>query len=99
MWCMALTECFCYLQALSEQQDLEKYEFLSQIRSLEKEISFLSSCSLAREKENLRKDLEKMKVKFKDTEFKLKNAIQEKTKLEVFMLHLDFLCAILIVYQ
>ncbi|CAL5369966.1 unnamed protein product [Camellia sinensis] len=46
---------------LSEQHDLEKSEPLSQIRTLEKEISCLSSSSLAREKEILRKDLEKAK--------------------------------------
>ncbi|XP_015582327.2 kinesin-like protein KIN-7O isoform X1 [Ricinus communis] len=67
------------LRAISEQHDLEKEQLLSQIQSLEKEIS---SCSLAKEKENLRKDLEKTKVKLKETEFKLKSAIQEKTKLE-----------------
>lgn len=72
------------LQALIEQHELEKCEFVSHIQTLEKEISYLSSCSLAREKESLRKDLEKTKTKLKETEFKLKNAIQEKTKLEVY---------------
>ncbi|KAK2634402.1 hypothetical protein Ddye_029194 [Dipteronia dyeriana] len=67
------------LKVLSEQQNLEKLEFLSEIQNLEKE---LSSSSLAREKESLRKELDKTKTKFKETEFKLKNAIQEKTKLE-----------------
>ncbi|KAG5537103.1 hypothetical protein RHGRI_024518 [Rhododendron griersonianum] len=67
---------------LSEEHDLEKAELFSHIQSLEKEISYLSSSSLAREKENLRKDLEKTKTKLKETESKLKNAIQEKTKLE-----------------
>ncbi|KAF8403637.1 hypothetical protein HHK36_011741 [Tetracentron sinense] len=70
------------LMELSQQQDFEKAEFLSKIRNLEKELSSLSSCSLAREKENLRKDLEKTKIKLKETEFKLKNTIQDKTKLE-----------------
>ncbi|XP_062166470.1 kinesin-like protein KIN-7O isoform X1 [Alnus glutinosa] len=70
------------LKELLEQRDFEKAEFLSQIQTLEKEISSLSSCSLAKEKENLRKDLEKTKAKLKETEFKLRNAIQEKTKLE-----------------
>ncbi|THF98498.1 hypothetical protein TEA_005993 [Camellia sinensis var. sinensis] len=70
------------LSELSEQHDLEKSELLSQIRTLEKEISCLSSSSLAREKEILRKDLEKTKTKLRETESKLKNAIQEKTKLE-----------------
>uniref|UniRef100_A0A7N2M2K8 Uncharacterized protein n=1 Tax=Quercus lobata TaxID=97700 RepID=A0A7N2M2K8_QUELO len=70
------------LKELLEQQDLEKLEYLSLIQTLEKEISSLSSCSLAKEKDNLRKDLEKTKAKLKETDFKLKNAIQEKTKLE-----------------
>ncbi|KAJ6747587.1 CENTROMERE PROTEIN E [Salix koriyanagi] len=71
------------LGALAEQQNFEKEEFLSQIQNLQKELSYLSSCALAKEKENLRKDLEKTKVKLKETESKLKNAVQEKTKLEV----------------
>ncbi|XVE60984.1 hypothetical protein DITRI_Ditri06bG0004400 [Diplodiscus trichospermus] len=70
------------LTALSEEHDLEKSEYLTHIQSLEQEISHLSSCSLAREKESLRKDLEKTKMKLKDTESKLKNIMQEKTKLE-----------------
>lgn len=71
------------MQELLEQQDLEKLEYLSLIQTLEKEILSLSSCSLAKEKDNLRKDLEKTKAKLKETDSKLKNAIQEKTKLEV----------------
>lgn len=70
------------LRALTEHQNFEKEEFLSQIQNLQKELSCLSSCFLAKEKENLRKDLEKTKVKLKETESKLKNAVQEKTKLE-----------------
>ncbi|KAK9922370.1 hypothetical protein M0R45_030836 [Rubus argutus] len=45
-------------------------------------MSGLSSCSLAKENEILRKDVEKTRAKLKETEFKFKNAIQEKTKLE-----------------
>ncbi|XAR54557.1 hypothetical protein NMG60_11029746 [Bertholletia excelsa] len=67
---------------LSEQHDVERSELLSQIQTLQKEISCLSSSFLAKEKENLRKELDKKKTKLRDTEFKLKNAIQEKTKLE-----------------
>ncbi|TQE05873.1 hypothetical protein C1H46_008556 [Malus baccata] len=70
------------LREMLEQQDLEKGEYISHIQVLEKEISGLSSCSLAKEKENLRKDVEKTRMKLKETECKLKNAIQEKTKLE-----------------
>ncbi|XP_061965316.1 LOW QUALITY PROTEIN: kinesin-like protein KIN-7O [Populus nigra] len=70
------------LRALTEHQNFEKEEFLSQIQNLQKELSCLSSCFLAKEKDNLRKDLEKTKVKLKETESKLKNAVQEKTKLE-----------------
>lgn len=50
---------------------------------LEQQISSLSSCALAKEKDSLRKDLEKTNSKLKETESKLKNAIQEKTRLEV----------------
>lgn len=71
-----------FLQDVSEEHDLEKAELLSHIQSLEKEISYLSSSYLARENENFRKDLEKTKTKLKDTDSKLKNAIQEKTKLK-----------------
>ncbi|XP_062111974.1 kinesin-like protein KIN-7O isoform X3 [Humulus lupulus] len=70
------------LRTLLEQQELEKKEYISYIQILEKEISSVSSCSSAKEKETLRKDLEKTKVKLKDVEFKLKNAMQEKTKIE-----------------
>ncbi|KAJ0043556.1 hypothetical protein Pint_18234 [Pistacia integerrima] len=69
-------------EALSEQQNLEKSKLLSHIQTLEKELSCLSSSSLVKEKESLRKDLEKTKTKLKEIDFKLKNAIQEKTKLE-----------------
>ncbi|XP_043694386.1 kinesin-like protein KIN-7O [Telopea speciosissima] len=65
-----------------QKVELEKAELLSQIQNLEKEVTCLSSCSLAREKENLRKEHEKTKLKLKETESKLKNAIQEKTRLE-----------------
>ncbi|KAK8588831.1 hypothetical protein V6N12_023244 [Hibiscus sabdariffa] len=70
------------LTALSEGHDMEKLEYLSHIQSLEKEISYFSSGSMARENQSLSKDLEKTKMKLKDTESKLKNTIQEKTKLE-----------------
>lgn len=50
---------------------------------------------MAKEKESLRKELEKTKTRLKDVESKLKNAVQEKTKLEVlynlFFLFLFFM--------
>ncbi|WJX13429.1 hypothetical protein P8452_03819 [Trifolium repens] len=61
------------------QQELENGELLSYIQTLEKEIS---SSSVAKEKETLRRDLEKAKTRLKETESKLKIAMQEKTKLE-----------------
>ncbi|KAI3472268.1 hypothetical protein Pfo_029756 [Paulownia fortunei] len=67
---------------LNEKHEAEKSEFLCQLQMLQREISSLSSCSLAKEKECIRKELEKTKLKLKDTEFKLKNVVQEKTKLE-----------------
>ncbi|KAF9596555.1 hypothetical protein IFM89_012286 [Coptis chinensis] len=65
-----------------QQHDLEKVDLHLLIENLEKETMCLSSTSLTREKETLRKELEKAKIKLKETEFKLKNAIQDKTKLE-----------------
>ncbi|KAK2403310.1 P-loop containing nucleoside triphosphate hydrolase superfamily protein [Trifolium repens] len=61
------------------QQELENGELISYIQTLEKEIS---SSSVAKEKETLRRDLEKAKTRLKETESKLKIAMQEKTKLE-----------------
>ncbi|WZZ42118.1 hypothetical protein YC2023_038377 [Brassica napus] len=67
---------------LSEQNESERSDLLSHIECLEKDIASLSTSSLAKEKETLRKDFEKMKAKLKDTESKLKNVMQDKTKLE-----------------
>ncbi|KAK4404781.1 Kinesin-like protein KIN-7O [Sesamum angolense] len=67
---------------LEDRHEAEKSEYLCQLEMLQRENSSLSSCSLAKEKESIRKDLEKTKLKLKDMEFKLKNAVQEKTKLE-----------------
>ncbi|XP_068652017.1 kinesin-like protein KIN-7O isoform X2 [Aristolochia californica] len=70
------------LKELHQQKELENEEFVSQIQILQKEISCLSTSSVAREKESLRKDLEKTKMKLKDTETRLKSSIQDKIKLE-----------------
>ncbi|KAI6696909.1 hypothetical protein NL676_017028 [Syzygium grande] len=70
------------LAELREQTESEKIELLSQIQNLQKEILCLSSSTLAKERENMRKDLDKTKLKLKEAEFKLRNAVQEKTKLE-----------------
>ncbi|XP_028766813.1 kinesin-like protein KIN-7O isoform X2 [Neltuma alba] len=67
---------------LSEQHQLENAELLSYIQTLEKDVSCLASSTLVKEKEALRKDLEKTRTKLKETECKLKIAIQERTKLE-----------------
>lgn len=68
---------------LSDQNESERSDLLSHIECLEKDIASLSTSSLAKEKETLRKDFDKMKAKLKDTESKLKNVMQDKTKLEV----------------
>ncbi|XP_047307060.1 kinesin-like protein KIN-7O [Impatiens glandulifera] len=67
---------------LSEQHNLELSELVSQIQYMEMKGSDISYCTMAKEKENVRKDLEKTKSKLRETESKLKNIIQEKTKLE-----------------
>ncbi|KAK7278959.1 hypothetical protein RJT34_24000 [Clitoria ternatea] len=65
-----------------EQQKFENAELISYIQALEKDFSCLTSSSVAKESETLRKDLEKAKSRLKETESKLKIAMQEKTKLE-----------------
>uniref|UniRef100_A0A0A0LHF6 Kinesin motor domain-containing protein n=1 Tax=Cucumis sativus TaxID=3659 RepID=A0A0A0LHF6_CUCSA len=70
------------LSTALDHQNMEQAEYLAQIQALQKEITYLSSSSLAREKESLRKDLEKTKGKLREFEVKLKNALQERTKLE-----------------
>ncbi|CAI9099661.1 OLC1v1036517C1 [Oldenlandia corymbosa var. corymbosa] len=70
------------LSEATENYELEKSDFLSQIQALQNELLCLSSSSLAREKESIRKELEKTKSKLRDTEAKMKNAMQERTKLE-----------------
>ncbi|CAL9151481.1 unnamed protein product [Musa hybrid cultivar] len=70
------------INELGLQHDLERDELLSQVLSLKKEVSCLSSSSLIREKETMRKELDKLKAKLKDTDSKLKNAVQDKIKLE-----------------
>ncbi|GAA0158383.1 hypothetical protein LIER_15428 [Lithospermum erythrorhizon] len=70
------------LTKISEQHEAERFELHSQILKLHKEVSNLSTSSLARERESTRKDFEKTKVKLRERESKLKNIMQEKTKLE-----------------
>ncbi|KAL2318095.1 hypothetical protein Fmac_031971 [Flemingia macrophylla] len=65
-----------------EQQKFENVELISYIQTLEKDLSCFTSSLVAKERETLRKDLDKAKAKLKETESKLKLAVQEKTKLE-----------------
>lgn len=76
-----IQDSFKMSEVLKVKHETEKSEFLFEINMLRKEVTSLSSGSLAREKESFRKDLEKTKSKLKDTDSKLKNVIQEKTKL------------------
>lgn len=61
-------------------------ELFAHIQELENELSYFSSSVMVKEKESMRKELEKTKLKLKETENKLRNVVQEKTKLEVFTL-------------
>ncbi|KAH9299114.1 hypothetical protein KI387_030796, partial [Taxus chinensis] len=60
----------------------EKTQLLTEVSSLRKEIAKSASSAVTKERENLRKDLEKTKLRLKDTEAKLRNVLQEKSKLE-----------------
>lgn len=70
---------------------MENEELISYLQTLEKDISGLTSSSVAKERETLRRDLEKVKSKLKEAEAKLKIAVQEKTKLEVVSALSNFL--------
>lgn len=77
------------LQDNLEQQKFENAELISYIQTLGKDLSCLTSSTVAKDRETTRKELEKVKTKLKETESKLKIAIQEKTKIEVvFLAHL-----------
>jgi centromeric protein E len=62
---------------------MEKDAILLEHLNLQKEVSILSSSSLMKEKESIRKELDRTKTKLRETENKLKNSIQEKIKLQV----------------
>ncbi|XP_062200040.1 kinesin-like protein KIN-7I isoform X5 [Phragmites australis] len=64
------------------QHELEKDGILSELLMLQKEVVNLSSSSLMKEKESIRKELDRAKTKLRETDNKLKNSIQEKIKLQ-----------------
>jgi centromeric protein E len=70
---------------------MEKDSILSEYLMLQKEVDTLSSSALMKEKEYIRKELEKTKTKLRETENKLKNSIQDKIKLQVINLLLFLL--------
>lgn len=74
---------FTYTQDCTLQHELEKDSILSDLLNLQKEVSTLSSSSLMKEKESVRRELDRTKTKLRETENKLKNSIQEKIKLQV----------------
>uniref|UniRef100_A0A0A9CFZ3 Uncharacterized protein n=1 Tax=Arundo donax TaxID=35708 RepID=A0A0A9CFZ3_ARUDO len=64
------------------QHELEKDSILSELLALQKEVVTLSSSSLMKEKESVRKELDRAKTRLRETENKLKNSILEKIKLQ-----------------
>ncbi|KAF3339115.1 centromere-associated protein E [Carex littledalei] len=77
-----INSCEKTMDEMKEQHELEKEELCTQLVMMENEIAILSSSSLIREIESLRKELDRTKTKFKDAEAKLKTSIHEKIKLE-----------------
>lgn len=74
----------------SAQKILETMEFHSQIKNLEEELSCLSSSFMVEEKESLIKELDKTKLNLQEIAFKLQIDIQQKTKLEVKSVKVNF---------
>jgi centromeric protein E len=79
------------IQECTLQHEMEKDSILSEYLMLQKEVDTLSSSALMKEKEYIRKELEKTKTKLRETENKLKNSIQDKIKLQVINLLLFLL--------
>uniref|UniRef100_K3ZQ54 Kinesin motor domain-containing protein n=1 Tax=Setaria italica TaxID=4555 RepID=K3ZQ54_SETIT len=78
----SLESCEKAIDDCTLQHELEKDSILSDLLNLQKEVSTLSSSSLMKEKESIRKELDRTKAKLRETENKLKNSIQEKIKLQ-----------------
>ncbi|CAN6217692.1 unnamed protein product [Urochloa humidicola] len=78
----SLESCEKTIDDCTLQHELEKDSILSDLLNLQKEVSTLSSSSLMKEKESIRKELDRTKTKLRETENKLKNSIQEKIKLQ-----------------
>eukprot|EP01018_Ginkgo_biloba_P035562 Gb_12656 [translate_table: standard] len=79
---LSLENATAALKERDQVQNTERIQLMSEISNLRKEVAKSASSALVREKELLRKDLEKTKSKLKDTEAKLRNILQEKSKLE-----------------
>ncbi|XP_027337202.1 kinesin-like protein KIN-7O [Abrus precatorius] len=71
-----------YEKECLKQEKIVNAELISYIQTFEKDIPWMTSSSMMKEMETLRKDLENAKTKLKETESKLEIAIQEKEKLE-----------------
>ncbi|CAL5088326.1 unnamed protein product [Urochloa decumbens] len=78
----SLESCEQAIDDCTLQHELEKDGILSDLINLRKEVSTLSSSSLMKEKESIRKELDRTKTKLREMENKLKNSIQEKIKLQ-----------------
>ncbi|CAL5081486.1 unnamed protein product [Urochloa decumbens] len=78
----SLESCEQAIDDCTLQHELEKDGILSDLLNLRKEVSTLSSSSLMKEKESIRKELDRTKTKLREMENKLKNSIQEKIKLQ-----------------
>lgn len=83
-----------YSQVLQQLHNTESCQLKSDILGLRKELKAAKSApaSLEKERDGLRKDLEKVKTKLGDIEAKLKTTLIEKSKVEVCGL-LSFGCA------
>lgn len=76
-------------QALQQQHNTESSQLKSDILGLRKELKAAKAApaSLEKERDGLRKDLEKLKTKLGDIESKLKLTLIEKGKVEVGDFH------------
>ncbi|KAL2621610.1 hypothetical protein R1flu_001815 [Riccia fluitans] len=87
----AADEAYQELKVWQQRYQSDSSQFRSEIMALKKELSTAKAApaGLLKERDSLSRDLEKLKSKAKDTEAKLKSALQDKNKLETEKLNME----------
>ncbi|OAE29967.1 hypothetical protein AXG93_669s1160 [Marchantia polymorpha subsp. ruderalis] len=87
----AAADAFKDMETWQQRYQSDSSQFRSEIMALRKELSAAKAApaGLVKERDTLYRDLEKIKVKAKDTEAKLKSTLQDKSKLETEKVNME----------